>query len=148
MKLSLQRYDWLNRWPLGIELSLHTLSLLWWLVGGAESYHPLITWLVFLATSAPHPEVLYALPTLHLISINPDVVEEGLSWIIKDVYYLGNSKGCRSSVLGASDKYHVHFFFFFFSYWYITDSVCSKTSCIQQTHSFESVQFLDRLIWS
>lgn len=53
MEISLYRHHWLNHWPLATESTSSPSPLPGgWGWGGAESSHPLITWLVLLTTSS------------------------------------------------------------------------------------------------
>ena len=56
IKALFHRHDWLNHCSLTIELNLQLLSPPSRCGPGTQSFHPLITWLVFLATS-PHLQV-------------------------------------------------------------------------------------------
>lgn len=69
----LHTQDWLNHWPLAIELHFQPLLTPWRWEGGIEYSNPLITWLVLLAIS-PHPWVIKVLSKSHSVIIRDNFI--------------------------------------------------------------------------
>lgn len=94
-------HNWLNHWPLATE-STSNLLLSFMEAEWTECSHPLITWLV---PWQPAPSLAFS--KIHLIYINPKVIERGLLWILRQLYcshHLGNSRHFRMFVSETATK--------------------------------------------
>ena len=95
MEPSLPRHDWLDHWPLVIELNLHPLYPLWRSGGGTQSSKPLITWFVPLATSSSLGDGTASQVT------SLTQLEKTPLWCL---YHIGSPKDFRSPTPGTGSK--------------------------------------------